>query len=104
MFRDLKAARPNTFAEQTAYDKWLDRTADREEARSDRFHGAANVIPASLWRVLYFIAAVIFTFVLGFADSGEPGDAQGGHMVAVMAVITATMRLSSSLSSPYRSS
>src|SRR3954447_11349271 len=38
LFRTLKTAEPRSVTEQTAYDKWLDRTADREEARGDRIH------------------------------------------------------------------
>src|ERR1700712_429104 len=39
LFRSLKLANPVTPAEQAAYSKWLDQTADREQARSDRLHG-----------------------------------------------------------------
>ena len=42
-----------------------------EEARRDRVHASEGVIPAALWRVLYFIAAVIVVYMLFFADSGE---------------------------------
>ena len=68
-------------AEQSAYDKWLDQTSAREEARLDRIHGAVGVIPTPLWIVLFLIAAVIFVYMLFFADSGEravdPGRADG---------------------------
>src|SRR3954452_1602929 len=70
LFRTLLVTHPHGVSEETAYDKWMDRTADREQARSDRIHGSAGVIPASLWVVLFFIAAVIFGYVLLFADSG----------------------------------
>ena len=42
--------------QQSAYDKWLDQTSAREEARLDRIHGAVGVIPTTLWIVLFFIA------------------------------------------------
>ncbi len=71
LFRTLKMADPKTAAEQAAYSKWLDQTSEREEARRDRIHGAANVIPDSLWLVLLVTAAVIFVFMLFFADSAE---------------------------------
>ena len=57
--------------EQTAYAKWLDQTSDREVARRDRTHGAAGVIPSSLWIVMLFAAGVIFVFLLFFADPAE---------------------------------
>ena len=37
--------------EQSAFDKWLDQTSDRETARSDRLHGAEGIIPSSIWLV-----------------------------------------------------
>ena len=68
---------PQTATQQSAYDKWLDQTSAREEARRDRIHGAVGVIPATLWIVLFFIAAVIFVFMLFFADRGERAVVQG---------------------------
>ena len=50
LFRTLKATNPRSVIEQAAYDKWLDRTADREEARTDRIHGAVGVIPGPVGR------------------------------------------------------
>ena len=52
LFRSLRTTDPQSASEQAAYSKWLDQTSDREEARRDRIHGAANVIPDSLWVVL----------------------------------------------------
>ena len=71
LFRILEAAQPSTPSAQTAYDKWLDQTSTREEARRDRVHGAEGVIPSPLWIVLFFVSGVIFVFMLFFADSGE---------------------------------
>jgi CBS domain-containing protein len=45
-------------SEQTAYDKWLDQTSAREEARLDRIHGAVGVIPTPLWLVLFLLIHV----------------------------------------------
>ena len=56
MFRSLQEVRRDQ-SEQSAYDKWLDQTSDREEARRDRLHGAAGVIPTSVWIVLLLAAA-----------------------------------------------
>src|SRR5690242_8887442 len=36
LFRDLHATRARSFAEQTAYSKYLDERSDREDARADR--------------------------------------------------------------------
>ena len=102
MFRTLKTADPRTAAEQAAYDKWLDRTADREEARQDRIHGAVGRDPDPLWVVLFFISAVIFAFILFFADSGERWYAQAMLMGSVVAVITATLLLISFLDHPFQ--
>ena len=71
MFRTLQGVEPENETEQSAYDKWLDQTSEREEARHDRIHGAVGVIPTTLWIVLFFIAGVIFVFMLFFADPSE---------------------------------
>ena len=42
----------------------------REEARSDRIHGAVGVIPSPLWLVLFFTSGLIFVYMLFFADGG----------------------------------
>jgi hypothetical protein len=102
MFRTLKVTKPRSFAAQTAYDKWLDRTADRENARSDRIHGAVGVIPGTLWVVLLFISAVIFVFMLFFADSGEGAATQALMMGSVIAVLAATLLLIRFLDDPFR--
>jgi hypothetical protein len=102
LFRTLKATNPRTVVEQAAYDKWLDRTADREEARNDRIHGAVGVIPGTLWLVLLFITAVIFVFMLFFADSAERAVTQALMMGSVIAVITATLLLIRFLDDPFR--
>ena len=71
MFRTVGAVDPQTATQQSAYDKWLDQTSDREQARNDRVHAAAGVIPLPLWLVLFFISIVIFFYMLFFADRGE---------------------------------
>ena len=84
LFRTFRRIDPQTPSEQAAYAKWLDQRLDRESARSARIHGAAGVIPAPLWIILFLTAAVIAGFMLMFADSGErafvPGqpDRDGG--------------------------
>ena len=100
MFRTLKVTVPKTAVEQIAYDKWLDRRADREVARKDRIHGAEGVIPAPLWIVLFFIAGVICVFMLLFADSGERAFVQAVQIGSVVAVIGVTLFLIRFLNDP----
>jgi len=101
MFRTLRTVRPRTDTQQSAYDKWLDQTSAREEARQDRIHGAVGVIPTTLWIVLFFIAAVIFVFMLFFADRGERAIVQGVLIGSVVAVIAALLLVLRSLDEPF---
>ena len=102
-FRTLKSTRPATGPEQSAFDKWLDQTSDREQARNARIHGAEGVIPGPLWIVLFFSAAVIFTYMLFFADSGERAIVQGMMIGGVVAVIVTTLGLIRFLDNPFNS-
>ncbi len=102
MFRTLRTVEPQTATEQSAYDKWLDQTSAREEARNDRIHGAVGVIPTPLWIVLFFSAGLIFVFMLFFADSGERAVVQGLLVGVVAAVITAMLLLLNFLDNPVR--
>jgi hypothetical protein len=102
LFRTMNTVQPTTAAEQSAYDKWFDLTSTREEARRDRVHASEGVIPAPLWRVLFFIAAIIVVYMLFFADSGERAVVQGLLMGSVVAVIVATLLLIQILDTPYR--
>jgi hypothetical protein len=101
LFHTLQAVKPETAPEQSAFDKWLDQTSSREEARLDRIHGAVGVIPISLWIVLFFISGVIFVYMLFFADSGERAVTQGVLMGAVTSVIVVMLLLLSSLDNPF---
>jgi hypothetical protein len=101
LFRTLQAVEPATAAEQSAYDKWLEQTSAREEARLDRIHGAVGVIPTQLWIVLFFIAAVIFVFMLFFADPGEGAGTQAVLMGSVVAVIATLLLLLYALDNPF---
>jgi hypothetical protein len=103
MFDTVRHVQPKTASEQSAYDKWLDQTSTREEARRDRVHGAVGVIPSPLWFVLFFIAAVIFVYMLFFADSGEGAVTQALLMGAVTSVIVTLLLLLSFLDSPFHS-
>jgi hypothetical protein len=101
LFRTLQTVEPRTAAEQAAYGKWLDQTSDREDARADRLHGAAGVIPSPLWLVLFVSAAVLFAYILFFADSGERRKVQAMLMGGVAVVISSTLVLLWFLDNPY---
>ncbi len=62
-----------------------------------------GVIPSPLWIVLFFISAVIFVYMLFFADSGEPTLTQAMLMGSVASVITVMLLLLGSLDSPFHS-
>jgi hypothetical protein len=102
LFRSLRIANPTSATEQSAFDKWLDQTSDREEARRDRLHGAEGIIPTSIWLVLFLIAGVVFVFMLFFADSGEGAGAQAMLMGSATTVIVLTLLAINALDNPYR--
>ena len=102
LFRTLKSVQPRTATEQSAYDKWLEETSTREEARLDRVHGAVGVIPSPLWLVLFFIAGVIFVYTLFFADRGERAVVQSLLMGSVVSVIVALLLLLFALDHPFQ--
>ena len=100
-FRTLKTVEPKSASEQAAYAKWLDQRSDRESAREDRTHGAEGVIPVPLWIVLLLSAAIIFVFMLFFADSAEGVGVQATMMGGVAIVISSTLLLLWFLDHPY---
>jgi hypothetical protein len=102
LFRTLRTVKASTPEQQAAYGKWLDQTSDREQARSDRIHGAVGVIPAPLWVVLFVISAIIFVFMLFFADSGEGAITQALLIGSVMTAITVLLLLVQMLDHPFR--
>ena len=101
MLRTIRSVEPESASAQSAYDRWHDQTSSREEARSDRIHGAVGVIPTPLWMVLFLSAGLIFVFMLFFADSGERAVVQAMLMGSVVAVLTATMLLLYTLDHPF---
>jgi Protein of unknown function (DUF4239) len=103
LFRTLQDVEPTSATEQSAYDKWLEQTSAREDARLDRIHGAVGVIPTPLWIVLLVISGVIFVYMLFFADRGERAVTQALLMGSVTAVIVLMLLLLSSLDNPFRS-
>jgi hypothetical protein len=101
MFGTLQSFVPQSDTEQSAYDRWLEQTSDREQARIDRIHGAEGIIPTPLWLVLYLIAAVIFVYMLFFADSAERAATQGLLMGSVTVVVTFSLLLLNFFDDPY---
>ena len=101
LFRTLEGIEPENASEQSAYDQWLSQTSTREQARLDRTHGAVGVIPTTLWIVLFFIAAVIFVYMLFFADPAEGPITQALLMGGVVSVITVLLLLLYSLDNPF---
>ena len=100
-FRTLKTVEPQSASEQAAFAKWLDQRSDREQARADRIHGGEGVIPVPLWIVLLLSAAIIFIFMLFFADSAERAFVQATMMGGVAIVISSTLLLLWFLDNPY---
>jgi hypothetical protein len=103
MFRITKTVEARSAEEQAAYAKWLDQRTDRETARADRTHGAEGVIPLQLWIVLLLSAAIIFVFMMFFADSAERAVVQATMIGGVAIVITSTLLLLWFLDHPYHS-
>ena len=101
LFRTIETVEPKSASEQSAYDKWLDQTSAREEARLDRLHGAEGVIPSPVWIVLFFIAGVVFVYMLFFADSGERAVTQAVMVGSAVAVIGSTLFILRVLDNPF---
>jgi hypothetical protein len=103
LFGTIQDVEPETTSEQSAYDQWLGQTSAREEARLDRVHGAVGVIPVTLWIALFFIAVVIFVYMLFFADPGEGPVTQAMLIGAAVSVITILLLLLAALDNPFQS-
>jgi Protein of unknown function (DUF4239) len=101
MFRTLQQVEPNGPTEEAAFSKWLDQNSERVAARQDRIHAAQGVVPTPLWLVLFLAAAIIGTFMLFFADSGERAKTQALLIGSVVSVVTATLLLLTFLDNPY---
>src|SRR4051794_38198238 len=67
MFTTLSGYEPQSASEQSAYDRWMEQTADREQARTARVYTADGIIPLPLWLALLVICGVIFGYMLLFA-------------------------------------
>ena len=103
LFRALEPVNPQSPTEEAAFAKWLDQTSTREEARRDRIHGAAGIVPASIWIVLIAIAFVVFAFILFYADSGERARSQAMLMGSATTIVVATLLAIYAFDNPYQS-
>jgi hypothetical protein len=101
MFETIRRYEPVSNRQQSAYDQWLSQTSTREEGRRDRIHGAVGVIPISVWIVLFLIGAVIFAYMLFFADPDERPVTQAMLMGSVTVVIVTVCLLINALDTPF---
>jgi hypothetical protein len=101
MFRTLRVVKPQTAAEQSAYDRWMDQTAQREQARVARVHGAQGITPLPVWFALFSIAGVILVYMLFFADPGEGAITQSMLMGGATVVITILILLLMFFDNPH---
>ena len=102
LYETMRTIDPESPSAQAAFGKWLDQTTDRETARQDRIHGAVGVIPTPLWIVLFLVSAIMFAYMLFFADSAERAVVQGLMMGSVTAVMVTLLLLLTFLDHPYR--
>jgi hypothetical protein len=101
LYRTISEVDPQTAAEQSAYDRWMDQTREREQARLARVHGAEGIIPGPVWLALLLLAAVILVYMLFFADRAEGPATQGMLMGAVTFVVTLLMLLLVFFNNPH---
>ena len=102
LFRTIRAVDPSGTVQETAFAKWLDQTSDREEARRDRIHGAAGITPTTIWIVLLLSAAIVFAFMLFFADPAELKRSQGMLVGSATTIVVVTLLAIYALDNPYR--
>jgi hypothetical protein len=101
MFRTLRSVKPQTATEQSAYDRWMDQTAQRQQARIARVHGAEGIIPLPVWFALFSISAVILVYMLFFADPGEGAITQSMLMGCATVIITVLILLLMFFDNPH---
>jgi hypothetical protein len=101
MFRTISDVVPKEATEQSAYDRWMDQTIQREQARITRVHGAEGIIPLPLWLALFLITAVIFGYLLFFADPTEGPFTQAMLMGSSTAVIALLLLLLAFFDHPH---
>ena len=101
MFQTLLKVNPQTGVEQSAYDTWTSQTQQRELARNDRIHGASGLIPVPMWVALFVLAALLFTYLLFFADSAEGAATQVLLMASLTVVVVSSLLLITFFNKPF---
>ncbi|WP_264031328.1 DUF4239 domain-containing protein [Cellulosimicrobium sp. SH8] len=101
LYQTVRDVVPASDTQQSAYDRWMDQTAAREDARQSRVHGAEGLIPLPLWLVLFVVSATVFVFLLFFADSAERAATQGLLMGSVTLVVTLLLCLLAFFDHPH---
>jgi hypothetical protein len=101
MFRTISQVDPVTATEQSAYDRWMSQTADREQARIARIHGAEGIIPVPLWLALFVTSAVVFAYLLFFADPAEGPVTQAMLMGSITVVFSLLLLLLAFFDHPH---
>jgi hypothetical protein len=79
----------------------MDQTAQRQQARIDRVHGAEGIIPLPVWFALYSISVVIVVYMLFFADPGEGAITQSMLMGGATLVVTVLILLLMFFDNPH---
>jgi hypothetical protein len=102
MFRTIHAAKTSSPEQEAAFSKWLDQTSDREQARQDRVHGAVGITPTPVWVVLFLTAAIVFAYMLFFADPAEMARSQAMLIGSATTVVVITLLAIYALDNPYR--
>jgi hypothetical protein len=102
LFRTIHSAKTSTPEQEAAFSKWLDQTSEREQARQDRIHGAAGITPTTVWVVLLLSAAIVFVFMLFFADSAELKRSQAMLIGSATTIVVVTLLAIWALDNPYR--
>jgi hypothetical protein len=103
MFETTRTIDPKSATEQSAYDRWMEQTTQREQGRLSRVHAAEGIIPLPLWLALFVICGVIFGYILCFADPGERATSQAVLMGSVTIVISLLMLLLVFFNNPHGS-
>jgi amino acid transporter len=93
MYETVFTVDPRTYPEQSAYDRWMDQSEQRQQARLDRLHGAQGIIPSPLWLALILMSVVVLVYMLFFADPAEGAVTQGVLMGSVTVVMTVLLLL-----------
>lgn len=101
MFLTIQAADPRSYAEESAYDRWMAQTEERELARLDRIYAADGLVPLPLWIVLFTIFVVILVYMLFFADPAEGAVTQGMLMGSVTLIMTTLLVLLVFFNNPH---